>query len=153
LFFKHSRAHWRQHLLLAASTAIFVWAIGTMCYSKTILSGEFYYHILPVANRQPDYSSTCAQGITAGKEIIRFNLIFPSNYLPKSTFYITFAKNNIIDMLGVISPREPITSEFSNKIREALWRATTGNLNEAEKQNCRRIRQIRKQWKAKWEWK
>lgn len=56
-------------------------------------------------------------------------------------------------MLGVISPREPITSEFSNKIREALWRATTGNLNEAEKQNCRRIRQIRKQWKAKWEWK
>lgn len=56
-------------------------------------------------------------------------------------------------MLGVISPREPITSEFSHKIREALWRATTGNLNEEELQNCRRAKEVKKLWKAKWEWK
>ena len=31
-------------------------------------------------------------------------------------------------MLGVNSPREPITPEFSREIRAALWRAITGKL-------------------------
>lgn len=56
-------------------------------------------------------------------------------------------------MLGVNSPREPITPEFSRKIREALWRATTGNLNQAEKDAIRRAREARKKWKIVWETK
>jgi hypothetical protein len=47
-------------------------------------------------------------------------------------------------MLGVNSPREPITPEFSRKIREALWRATTGNLNEEERDALLRGREARK---------
>ena len=35
-------------------------------------------------------------------------------------------------MLGVNSPREPITPEFSREIRAALWRATTGNLTPSQ---------------------
>ena len=55
-------------------------------------------------------------------------------------------------MLGVYSPREPITPEFSREIRAALWRATTGNLTEKEKEVRRRERElIKKYGKAKWE--
>ena len=50
-------------------------------------------------------------------------------------------------MLGVNSPREPITPEFSRKIREALWRATTGNLTPEEKDALRRGREARKRVK------
>jgi hypothetical protein len=57
------------------------------------------------------------------------------------------------DMLGINSPREPITPEFSKEIRAALWRATTGNLNEEEKAACRRSREVRKKWKVVWETK
>ena len=53
-------------------------------------------------------------------------------------------------MLGVKSPREPITPEFSREIRAALWRATTGNLNEREKEARRRGREVRKKFKAVW---
>ncbi len=56
-------------------------------------------------------------------------------------------------MLGINSPREPITPEFSRKIREALWRATTGNLTEEEKDVVRRAREARKKWKIVWETK
>jgi hypothetical protein len=35
-------------------------------------------------------------------------------------------------MLGVNSPREPITPEFSKEIRASLRRAMTGQLNEKE---------------------
>ena len=56
-------------------------------------------------------------------------------------------------MLGINSPREPITPEFSKEIRAALWRATTGNLNEEEKAACRRSREVRKKWKVVWETK
>jgi hypothetical protein len=56
-----------------------------------------------------------------------------------------------IDMLGINSPREPITPEFSKKIREALWRATTGNLNAEERNAIRRGRAARKKWKIVWE--
>ena len=57
------------------------------------------------------------------------------------------------DMLGINSPREPITPEFSKEIRAALWRATTGNLNAEEKAACRRSREVRKKWKVVWETK
>lgn len=53
-------------------------------------------------------------------------------------------------MLGVKSPREPITPEFSREIRAALWRATTGNLNEREKEARRRSLEVRKKFKAVW---
>ena len=56
-------------------------------------------------------------------------------------------------MLGINSPREPITPEFSRKIREALWRATTGNLTEEEKETRRKGREARKKWKIVWETK
>jgi len=54
-------------------------------------------------------------------------------------------------MLGVKSPREPITPEFSREIRAALWRATTGNLNEREKEVRRRWKELDKKFgKMKW---
>ena len=56
-------------------------------------------------------------------------------------------------MLGINSPREPITPEFSREIRAALWRATTGNLNAEEKAACRRSHNARKKWKIVWETK
>ena len=54
-------------------------------------------------------------------------------------------------MLGVNSPREEITPEFSRLIRAALWRATTGNLTPEEKDAIRRRREARKRWKIVWE--
>ncbi len=54
-------------------------------------------------------------------------------------------------MLGVYSPREPITPEFSREIREALRRAMTGNLNEKEKAARRRLKESEKYWTAVWE--
>ena len=56
-------------------------------------------------------------------------------------------------MLGINSPREPISPEFSKEIRAALWRATTGHLNEKEKEARRRCREARKKWKIVWETK
>lgn len=54
-------------------------------------------------------------------------------------------------MLGVNTPREPITPEFSREIRSALWRAMTGNLNERERESLRISREARKKWKIVWE--
>jgi len=59
-------------------------------------------------------------------------------------------KQEDIDMLGVNSPREPITPEFSREIRAALWRATTGNLTAEEKESRRRGRMALNKWKGKW---
>ena len=53
-------------------------------------------------------------------------------------------------MLGVNSPREPITPEFSKKIRAALWRASTGNLTTEEKATRQKGREALKMWKGKW---
>ena len=53
-------------------------------------------------------------------------------------------------MLGVNSPRERITPEFSMKIREALWRATTGNLTQDEKDAILRGREARRKVKIVW---
>jgi hypothetical protein len=54
-------------------------------------------------------------------------------------------------MLGVNSPREPITPEFSRKIRAALWRSMTGNLTDEEKECRRKNREAAKKWKIVWE--
>lgn len=55
-------------------------------------------------------------------------------------------------MLGVNSPREPITPEFSREIREALRRAVTGQPNEKEKERLRRWKELEKKFgRAKWE--
>lgn len=53
-------------------------------------------------------------------------------------------------MLGVNSPREPITPEFSREIRAALWRSMTGNLTAEEKAARRRAQEIRKKIKIEW---
>ena len=53
-------------------------------------------------------------------------------------------------MLGINSPREPITPEFSRKIREALWRATTGNLTAEEKEFLRKEKEICKKVRIAW---
>ena len=50
-------------------------------------------------------------------------------------------------MLGINSPREPITPEFSKKIRAALWRSMTGNLTPDEKAARQRCREAAKKWK------
>ena len=55
-------------------------------------------------------------------------------------------------MLGVYSPREPITPEFSREIREALRRAITGQPNEKEKEVMRREKELEKKFgRIKWE--
>ncbi len=53
-------------------------------------------------------------------------------------------------MLGINSPRELIKPEFAKEIRAALWRATTGNLNEEEKKFLRKERDLSKNIKIKW---
>ena len=53
-------------------------------------------------------------------------------------------------MLGVNSPREPITSEFSKEIRASLRRAMTGQLNEKEKAARQRLKDSEKYWSMEW---
>ena len=53
-------------------------------------------------------------------------------------------------MLGVNSPREPITPEFSREIRAALRRAMTGNLNDREMEARRRLKESEKYWTMEW---
>jgi len=50
-------------------------------------------------------------------------------------------------MLGVFSPREPISPEFSKEIRAALWRSMTGNLTNEERQARRRCRAAARKWR------
>lgn len=53
-------------------------------------------------------------------------------------------------MLGINSPREPITSDFSKEVRKALWRSMTGNLTVEEIEARMRGREALKKWKGKW---
>jgi len=53
-------------------------------------------------------------------------------------------------MLGVNSPREPITPEFSKEIRASLRRAMTGQLNEKEKAARQRLKDSEKYWTMEW---
>ena len=53
-------------------------------------------------------------------------------------------------MLGVNSPRERITPEFSKEIRASLRRAMTGQLNEKEKAARQRLKDSEKYWTMEW---
>lgn len=72
--------------------------------------------------------------------------------LEVSKLVCTFAAETLNEsiMLGVNSPREPITPEFSREIRAALWRSMTGNLTAEEKAARRRAQEIRKKIKIEW---
>ena len=64
-------------------------------------------------------------------------------------------RNNIqcerrLIMLGINSPREPITPEFSKEIRESLRRAITGQPNEKEKAAQKRLKESEKYWTMEW---
>ena len=45
-------------------------------------------------------------------------------------------------MLGIESPRKPITGQFAKELREALVRARTGNLNQSEKESVLRSEKV-----------
>ena len=53
-------------------------------------------------------------------------------------------------MLGIISPREPITPDFSKEIRAALRRAHTGKLTAKEKAARSRLRNSEQYWTMEW---
>ena len=53
-------------------------------------------------------------------------------------------------MLGVNSPRERITPEFSKEIRASLRRAMTGQLNDKEKAARQRLKESEKYWTMEW---
>ena len=53
-------------------------------------------------------------------------------------------------MLGVYSPREPITPEFSKEIREALRRAHTDRLTPRERAARRRLKESEQYWTMEW---
>ena len=54
------------------------------------------------------------------------------------------------DMLGIESPRRPITGQFAKELREALVRARTGNLNQSEKESVRRSEKVLRKYNAVW---
>jgi hypothetical protein len=53
-------------------------------------------------------------------------------------------------MLGIESPRKPITGQFAKELREALVRARTGNLNQSEKNSILRSGKDCKKYNAVW---
>ena len=53
-------------------------------------------------------------------------------------------------MLGIESPRKPISGKFAKELREALVRACTGNLNQSEKESIRRSEKISRKYNAIW---
>lgn len=57
---------------------------------------------------------------------------------------------NTDDMLGIESPRKPISGKFAKELREALVRARTGNLNQSEKESIRRSERISRKYNAVW---
>ena len=53
-------------------------------------------------------------------------------------------------MLGLETPHKPITGQFAKELREALVRARTGNLNQAEKESVRRTERVSRKHHAVW---
>ncbi len=53
-------------------------------------------------------------------------------------------------MLGIESPRKPITGSFAKELREALVRARTGKLNQSEKESILHSRSVSKKYNAIW---
>ena len=48
------------------------------------------------------------------------------------------------------SPRRPITGQFAKDLREALLRARSGNLNQAEKDSVLRSERVSRKYNAVW---
>jgi len=53
-------------------------------------------------------------------------------------------------MLSVYSKKELIKGEFAKKIREAAWRATTGNYDEDDRRIIEEEKRVEKEWPATW---
>ncbi len=53
-------------------------------------------------------------------------------------------------MLGIESPRKPITGQFAKELREALARARTGSLNQSEKESVLRSEKVSRKYHAVW---
>ena len=64
--------------------------------------------------------------------------------------YICTQKQVLIIMLGIESPRKPITGQFAKELREALMRARSGNLNQSEKESVRRSEKVLRKYNAVW---
>ena len=73
-------------------------------------------------------------------------------YMDYSIIVFIFALGNNTDaiMLGIESPRKPITGQFAKELREALVRARTGNLNQSEKNSILRSGKDCKKYNAVW---
>ena len=77
---------------------------------------------------------------------------FLQKYLDYSKIVFIFVLGNNTDaiMLGIESPRKPITGQFAKELREALVRARTGNLNQSEKNSILRSGKDCKKYNAVW---
>jgi hypothetical protein len=53
-------------------------------------------------------------------------------------------------MLGLESPRKPISGQFAKELREALVRARSGKLNQSEKEGVLRAKRISRKYNAIW---
>ncbi len=53
-------------------------------------------------------------------------------------------------MLGVNSQRELISGKFAEEVRSAILRGMNGELTDAEKENIRKNREIRKRYRTVW---
>jgi len=54
-------------------------------------------------------------------------------------------------MLGVYSKKELIKGEFAKKIRDAAWRAATGNYNEEDKKIIEEEERAEREWPVSWD--
>lgn len=67
-----------------------------------------------------------------------------------SLYLCTKEQNTDTIMLGIESPRKPITGSFAKELREALVRARTGKLNQSEKESILHSRSVSKKYNAIW---
>jgi len=56
-------------------------------------------------------------------------------------------------MLGISSKKDLIRGEFARKIREAAWRAATGNYNEEDKKAIEWEKRMEEQGEIEWDLK
>jgi carotenoid cleavage dioxygenase-like enzyme len=79
-------------------------------------------------------------------------IIFFEKNLEFTGIVCIFAARNKTDtiMLGIESPRKPITGQFAKELREALVRARTGNLNQSEKESVLRSEKVLRKYNAVW---
>ena len=83
--------------------------------------------------------------------IVMDKKIFPEIFANKEkSSYLCTRRENTDDMLGIESPRKPISGQFAKELREALVRARTGNLNQSEKESIRRSERISRKYNAVW---